>query len=82
VNGKGFATFSGTSLALKLAGEARATALSLDGAVRWDPSKRGRAMREWVAIPAAQASHWLELAQSAAAFVRAQNAKHPEQAAE
>ena len=45
--------------------EARKQALSLEGAALFDPSEQGRPMREWVAVPAAHADRWAELAEQA-----------------
>ena len=42
--------------------EARAEALSLNGAELFDPGM-GRTMKEWVRVPAAHAGRWAELAE-------------------
>jgi hypothetical protein len=44
-----------------------AAALALDGAHLFDPSKRGRPMTQWVAVPAAHADRWPDLAEQALA---------------
>lgn len=41
---------------------AREAALALDGAELFDPSERGRPMKEWVSVPPTQADRWPELA--------------------
>ena len=43
----------------------REQALSLDGAQLFDPSGRGRPMKEWVEVPAAHAAEWPRLAEAA-----------------
>ena len=43
----------------------REAALALDGAELFDPSERGRPMKEWVSVPPAQAGRWPELARQA-----------------
>ncbi len=69
VNGKGFAAFDGEGIALKLTGAAHARALALPGAHLWDPSGRGRPMREWVLVPTASAAEWDDLAAASCAYV-------------
>ncbi len=67
--GKGFATLTQEGLALKLSGEAHARALALPGSELWDPSGRGRAMREWVHVPAAYRAEWPSFAGAAMRYV-------------
>jgi hypothetical protein len=43
----------------------RERALALDGAELFDPSRQGRAMRQWVAVPLAHAAKWEELVDTA-----------------
>ena len=45
--------------------EAHAQALALEGSHLFDPSEKGRPMREWVVVPAAHADRWAELAEQA-----------------
>ena len=52
VKGKAFAALHKTTLVFKLSGGAHKQALSQPGAILWDPSGKGRPMKEWVAIPA------------------------------
>lgn len=52
VKGKAFLALHGKSLVFKLSGDAHAKALLQEDAVLWDPSGKGRPMKEWVAIPA------------------------------
>jgi hypothetical protein len=65
VHGKAFATFHGVDMVFKLRGAAHAEALALPGATLFDPSGKGRPMREWVVVPADHADRWEEFAESA-----------------
>lgn len=69
VGGKGFMGIFGDSLVFKLTGAAHADALALKGAVLFDPSGTGRAMKEWVVVPKAHAKKWGSFAESALAYV-------------
>jgi hypothetical protein len=69
VGGKVFAVLAGDDLVFKLAGEAHLEALQVEGARLFDPHGRGRPMREWVQIPAAQRSTWIRFARLACAYV-------------
>jgi hypothetical protein len=52
-------------ITVKLTDEAqREAALTLDGAELFDPGM-GRVMKEWVHVPAAQSSRWLNLVERA-----------------
>lgn len=64
--GKAFATFRRDRLAIKLgAGTvAHAEALALEGAEPFDPSGKGRPMKDWVAVPASQSDAWPRLAEA------------------
>lgn len=74
-DGKGFAGLFGDAMVFKLNSDAHATALALKGAVLFDPSGTGRAMKEWVVVPKAHAKKWSELAAAAIAYVNAGAAK-------
>ncbi len=76
VNGNLFLTFHTSDIAAKLSGAAHASALELTGAQRWDPSGKGRAMREWVQVPAAHCDRWAEIADAALAYVATLPPKH------
>ena len=54
---------------LKLAGDAHSDALSLDGAQLFDPSGKGRPMKEWVQLSYEYADRWSEFAEVAAEYV-------------
>jgi hypothetical protein len=68
-DGKGFAGLFGDAMVFKLNGDAHATALALKGAVLFDPSGMGRAMKEWVVVPKAHVKKWPDLAASALGYV-------------
>lgn len=53
VAGKAFIAQQQEYIIFKLAGTLHVQALELPGAILWDPSGKGRPMREWVAIPSA-----------------------------
>ncbi len=65
VSGKVFAAFWQGDLAFKLAGEARAEALRVEGARLFDPRGKGQPMKQWVQIPSAQSSTWRHFARLA-----------------
>ncbi len=64
-NGKAYAGFFQDAMVFKLGGPRHAEALALAGAHLFDPSGRGRPMKEWVVVPFEHASTWSELAQDA-----------------
>lgn len=64
-DGKAFAAYHQEAMAFKLAPEAHARAIALSGARLWDPSGKGRPMKEWVQVPFDHASAWPELAEAA-----------------
>ncbi|TWD75245.1 TfoX-like protein [Kribbella amoyensis] len=59
----------GDAMVFKLPPEPRERALDLPGAQPFDPGM-GRAMREWVLVPLAQADSWPEFAELALEYVR------------
>jgi len=69
VNGKAFLALHLKSLVFKLSGDIHKKALSQKGAVLWDPSGKGRPMKEWVAIPAENLSNAKALAEHALGYV-------------
>ena len=69
VNGKAFLSFFKGCMIFKLTDDAHSIALSLDGACLWDPSGKGRPMKEWVEIPDAHSSQWDKFADLAYDYV-------------
>ena len=69
VGGKVFAALWGGDMAFKLAGEAHAKALHVEGAHLFDPRGKGHPMKEWVQLPAAQSSMWSRFARLACEYV-------------
>jgi len=68
-NGKAFAGFFEDEMVFKLGGANHAEALALSGARLFDPSERGRPMKEWVVVPIEHVSRWLEFARNAFDYV-------------
>jgi hypothetical protein len=68
-NGKAFAGFFEGEMVFKLGGANHAEALALSGARLFDPSERGRPMKEWVVVPIEHVSRWLEFARNAFDYV-------------
>lgn len=69
VNGKPFVSFFEETMVFKLTGDEHREALSLDGTTLFDPSKKGRPMKEWVQVPADYSDKWPAFAQAAIAYV-------------
>ncbi len=67
--GKAFAGWYQDAMVFKLGAPKHAEALALPGAHLFDPSGRDRPMKEWVVVPSAHASRWLDLAQAALGYV-------------
>jgi hypothetical protein len=70
VKGKAFACFFENCMVFKLKGEAHKEALSFDGAKLFDPSGKGRAMKEWVQVPYDYSSKWEKFAKAALEYVK------------
>lgn len=70
INGKAFTCFFQDCMVFKLTGDLHAEALKLKGAVLFDPSGKGRAMKEWVQVPFTHKNKWPEYAKSAMEFVK------------
>lgn len=69
INGKAFVCFFNDEMVFKLSGESHAEALSLDGTQFFDPSGKGRPMKEWVQVPFHYNDCWISFAQRAADYV-------------
>jgi len=69
VNGKAFTSLHNDKVVFKLTGDAHKQAMSFKNATLWDPSGKGRPMKEWVALPAVEAKHFKALATEALSYV-------------
>lgn len=69
INKKAFVCFFQNEMVFKLKGDAHTDALSLDGAQLFDPSGKGRAMKEWVQVPYIYQTKWKQFTQAAAKYV-------------
>lgn len=70
INGKAFACYFKECMVFKLTGDEHAAAIKLKGSVLFDPSGKGRAMKEWVQVPFTHKAKWPGLAKSALAYVK------------
>lgn len=71
VNGKAFIAQHKDWVVFKLAGNTHAKALAIGGAELWDPSGKGRPMKEWVAVPAGESKGFKAFAVAALDYVAA-----------
>lgn len=62
LNGKAFAAFFQEEMVFKLKGEVHQEALKLKGSKLFDPSGKGRPMKDWVQVPFVHRSKWEALA--------------------
>ncbi|MFZ6654968.1 hypothetical protein [Undibacterium sp. TJN19] len=69
VNGKAFIAQHKETVVFKLSAEPHAKAMALADAQLWDPSGKGRPMKEWVALPATHAKKFAVLANAAMDYV-------------
>ena len=69
INKKAFVCFFENEMVFKLTGEVHSEALSFDGSQLFDPSKKGRAMKEWVQVPYDYKDDWEKFALAAAEYV-------------
>jgi hypothetical protein len=69
-DGKMFAGYYKGAMTFKLTGLAHAEALALPGARLFDPSGRGRPMKEWVEVPADHSDRWPEFGDEALRYLR------------
>jgi hypothetical protein len=56
-------------MVFKLTGDTHKEALSLDGSRLFDPSGKGRAMKEWVQVSAKHKSKWKQYATDSFKYV-------------
>jgi len=69
IGSKVFAGFYRDAMIFKLSGATHAQALALPGAHLFDPGGMGRAMKEWVVVPAEHANSWMDYAGAALSYV-------------
>lgn len=70
INGKAFVCFFQNEMVFKLNGDFHSEALSLEGAHLFDPSGKGRAMKEWVQLPCRHSDKWKSFAVHALHYVQ------------
>ncbi|MFY0643649.1 MAG: hypothetical protein JXR19_04215 [Bacteroidia bacterium] len=75
VNGKAFVCFFNNEMVFKLTAEQHSDALSLDGSQLFDPSGKGRPMKEWVQLSFNYSDQWIEFAKSAMEYVLSKQSK-------
>jgi hypothetical protein len=71
INGKAFIAQHLEAVIFKLSGSHHEQAMTLRGAVLWDPSGKGRPMKEWVALPVSASKHFVAFANAALEYVAA-----------
>ena len=71
VAGKAFVCLFGNEMVFKLPAAARTLAMTQEGARLFDPSGKGRPMKEWVQLPYAYKDQWSALAVQSANYVGA-----------
>lgn len=69
IRGKAFMAQHKESVIFKLAGQHHKKAMSIAGAALWDPSGKGRPMKEWVALPVDARAQFAALSRAALAYV-------------
>jgi hypothetical protein len=70
IGGKAFIVFFQDCIVCKLAGDTHRVALALDGARLFDPSGKGRPMKEWVQVPFEYKKQWQQFATAACEYVK------------
>jgi hypothetical protein len=69
INGKAFVGSFDGCVVFKLGEPEHGAALGLKGSVLFDPSGKGRAMKEWVVVTAVHKERWPDFAAAARAYV-------------
>ena len=67
LNGRAIGGLWGDAMTFKLAPDALADALRIEGAHSFDPSGMGRPMKAWVVVPLSRSEEWERLARLALA---------------
>ena len=65
LNGKAFAAFFQDEMVFKLKGKDHEIAIKLKGSKLFDPSGKGRPMKEWVQVPFEYSVQWKAFAERA-----------------
>lgn len=73
INGKAFMSFFSGCMVFKLGGISHTEAMKLNDSVLFDPSGKGRPMKEWVQVSAANQDKWPVLAEDAMDYVKSMN---------
>lgn len=68
IAGKAFMCFFENEMVFKLTGDAHSKAINLEGAQLFDPSRKGRPMKEWVQVPFVHSDSWYHFAKMAAEY--------------
>lgn len=71
IGGKAFACFFQNEMVFKLADDAHKNAINLKGSKLFDPSGKGRSMKEWVQVSYDHKKEWIKLANEAVKYVGA-----------
>jgi hypothetical protein len=69
LHGKAFMAWHNEACIFKLNGKEREAALILKGTVMWDPSGKGRPMKDWISVPSIHKSEYKRLATIAAKLI-------------
>lgn len=69
INGKAFVCFFQNEMVFKLTGEFHNEAMAFDGSQLFDPSGKGRPMKEWVQVPFDYEGSWAKFAAAAMEYV-------------
>jgi hypothetical protein len=69
INGKAFVAQHLSTVVFKLRSPEHERASALKGAKSWDPSGKGKPMKEWVAIPAAESRNFKAFGKAALEYV-------------
>lgn len=70
VNGKAFMSLFDNCVVFKLSDNAHEEALKLKGSRLFDPSGKGRAMKEWIQVTASNKAKYKEFAKAAMSYVK------------
>ena len=70
VNGKAFMSLFDNCVVFKLDGKVHEEAMKLKGSKLFDPSGKGRAMKEWVEVTVSNKSKYKDFARSAMSYVK------------